>query len=311
MAIIISCICAGYCFALFTEALNLWQEAFESVQASTPWEKFRNHLLMYLQIAVLLLLVFAMLMPYIKRKGGETDHVVLCIDTSGSMNGRYQQDSTKLEEAKKQALTYVDQLDPGTKVTVVTGAQTAQLLVTDSTDTGSIKKTIRGIGETDIAGSLEASLQIVTPLVKQWHNYKVIGFTDSDADVGKLNADIIALTDQEGTTNAGLCWLSHQTDAEHKITTQAGITNYGEKDFETDVELYLGDTLFDAQTVSLQAGQSKTITFQTTTNSHFRKLTASKGYLKAHIVAEDGNSHDNTVYEMIERQKKREFLRFW
>ena len=31
-------------------ALNLWQEAFESVQASTPWEKFRNHLLMYLQI---------------------------------------------------------------------------------------------------------------------------------------------------------------------------------------------------------------------------------------------------------------------
>ena len=129
----------------------------------------------------------------------------------------------------------MDQLDPGTKVTVVTGAQTAQLLVTDSTDTGSIKKTIRGIGETDIAGSLEASLQIVTPLVKQWHNYKVIGFTDSDADVGKLNADIIALTDQEGTTNVGLSWLSHQTDAEHKITTQAGITNYGEKDFETDV----------------------------------------------------------------------------
>lgn len=43
------------------------------------------------------------------------------------MNGRYKQDSTKLEEAKKQALTYVDQLDPGTKVTVVTGAQTAQL----------------------------------------------------------------------------------------------------------------------------------------------------------------------------------------
>lgn len=289
-------------------ALNLWQEAFESVQASTPWEKFRNHLLMYLQIAVLLLLVFAMLMPYIKRKGGETDHVVLCIDTSGSMNGRYKQDSTKLEEAKKQALTYVDQLDPGTKVTVVTGAQTAQLLVTDSTDTGSIKKTIRGIGETDIAGSLEASLQIVTPLVKQWHNYKVIGFTDSDADVGKLNADIIALTDQEGTTNVGLSWLSHQTDAEHKITTQAGITNYGEKDFETDVELYLGDTLFDAQTVSLKAGQSKTITFQTTTNSHFRKLTASKGYLKAHIVAEDGNSHDNTVYEMIERQKKKTVL---
>lgn len=40
MAIIISCICAGYCFALFTEAegtdqesagINLWQEAFESV----------------------------------------------------------------------------------------------------------------------------------------------------------------------------------------------------------------------------------------------------------------------------------------
>ena len=61
--------------------------------------------------------------------------------------------------------------------------------------------------------------------MKQWHNYKVIGFTDSDADVGKLNADIIALTDQEGTTNVGLSWLSHQTDAEHKITTQAGITN--------------------------------------------------------------------------------------
>ena len=81
-------------------ALNLWQEAFESVQASTPWEKFRNHLLMYLQIAVLLLLVLPCLCRTSNGRAAETDHVVLCIDTSGSMNDRYKQDSTKLEEAK-------------------------------------------------------------------------------------------------------------------------------------------------------------------------------------------------------------------
>lgn len=52
-------------------ALNLWREAYENIQASTPWEKFRNNILMYLQIAALILLIIALMSPYIT--GGNSE----------------------------------------------------------------------------------------------------------------------------------------------------------------------------------------------------------------------------------------------
>lgn len=287
-------------------ALNLWHEAYETMQAATPWEKFRHRLLMYLQILALLLMVAALLMPYLQRKGGTAERVILCIDCSGSMNGVYDGKHTKLEEAKEQASAYVNDLKAGTKVTLLSSGTVARLLATDSTDYGKVKAAIDSIEPSDIAGNLEAAVNMALPMAKQWEEYHMMGFTDSDVDIKTLDADIVDLS--VSGTNVGMVWLNHQLSEQGAVTVQAGITNYGSENFSSDVELHLDEELYDVQTVTLKAGESQTVTFREVSAGRFEKLQQENGYLRARIVADDSNSRDNQAYELLEGVGERRVL---
>lgn len=63
----------------------LWKKLFYNEQSKTFWEKFLHNLLMYLQIVILLLLILALMAPFVQRKGTGSTDVVYLIDTSGSM----------------------------------------------------------------------------------------------------------------------------------------------------------------------------------------------------------------------------------
>ena len=63
----------------------LWKKLFYNEQSKTFWEKFLHNLLMYLQIVILLLIILALMAPFVQRKGTGSTDVVYLIDTSGSM----------------------------------------------------------------------------------------------------------------------------------------------------------------------------------------------------------------------------------
>ena len=63
----------------------LWKKLFYNEQSKTFWEKFLHNLLMYLQIVILLMLILALMAPFVQRKGTGSTDVVYLIDTSGSM----------------------------------------------------------------------------------------------------------------------------------------------------------------------------------------------------------------------------------
>ena len=63
----------------------LWNKLFVNRQSKTFLEKFLHNILMYMQIVIVLLLVLALMTPYINRKGSTNSNVILVLDTSGSM----------------------------------------------------------------------------------------------------------------------------------------------------------------------------------------------------------------------------------
>ncbi|MCH5268404.1 MAG: VWA domain-containing protein [Lachnospiraceae bacterium] len=287
-------------------ALNLWREAYDTMQANTPWERFRHRLLMYLQILALILLIAGLLMPYLQKRGGDTDRVILCIDCSGSMNGIYDGKRTKLEEAKQQAVKYMNQLKQGTKVTLITGGGSAKILVSDSTDYDKVIRELKKIEPTDMEGDLQAAVGMILPMAKQWKDYQMMGFTDSDVDIKNLEADIVNLS--VSGVNAGIVWLEHETEENETVTVQAGIVNYGSEDFTTDIELNLGEELYDVQTVSVKGGESRTVRFREVSGSRFRKLYESGSYFKANMVSEDSLAGDNEAYELLEGAQEKKVL---
>lgn len=287
-------------------ALNLWKEAYENMQAVTPWEKFRHRLLMYLQIFALLLLILALMMPYLRMQGGDVSHVVLCLDQSGSMNGIYQKENTRLDEAKQQALKYISQLKQGTGISVVVSGKSAEILSVDSTDRQKVESLIEGIEPTDEDGDLQEGIRLAESIVRQWKDYQMIGFTDSDVDLKELNGEIVDL----GSTgeNAALSWLNHTSREDGTVQIMAKLVNYGTKTIREDVNLYVGEKLYDIRAAEVEPGENQIITFKKMSAGRYRGILEKTQYLKAELNEPDSLERDNTVYDLLETDEKKKVL---
>lgn len=262
-------------------ALNLWKEAYENVQASTPWEKFRNNILMYMQIAALLLLILALMSPYITGSGSEYSNVLIIIDNSASMSGLYSEDESKLDVAKEQAADYVNSND-GTRYTIMTVSNTPELIISGSDDKGRVSDAVNNIETTDIAGSLDQAASMVQSLVAAWKSYKVIAFTDSSANMQNINCEVVDLSIQGN--NGAIQSLSHTVSEDGTVKVMARVDNYGSNSLNTDVNLYIGNKLYDIQNVTVEAGESSIVYFKDIASGKYNSILAGNTpYLMAEL----------------------------
>lgn len=278
-------------------ALNLWKEAYQNMNVSSPWEKFRNNILMYMQIAALILLIIALMSPYIAGSGSDYGNVIIMIDNSGSMNGVYSDGDSKLDIAKEQAKDFVNSND-GARYTVLSSGSTSVLEISGSFDKGDVTDAIENIEATDIAGSLESGVSMVQSLVAAWTDYKVIAFTDSSVNMQNINCEVVDLS-VDGT-NAAIQNLSHTISEDGMVEVMARVDNYGKSKFETEVNLYLGDKIFDIQKVETGAGESSTVYFKNIPAGKFQSiLKSSTPYLMAEINSKDMLLNDNAAYDVL------------
>ncbi len=280
-------------------ALNLWREAYQNMQASTPWEKFKNNILMYLQILALVLLIFAGMAPFVRADKENGSNVILCIDNSASMNGIYQGDMTRLERAKEQAKAYVDSMKQGSAVTVISVSHTAQVLLGASSDRNLVRQTVEDIPETDTQGTLDTAASLLKSLTEQWEDYQIVGFTDSDVNgEGLSSMEIIDCSSSQA--NASVDYVSHRVNEDGAVDVMACVTDQGSGALEGEVELYLGDQLYDVQEARIKEGESQIIYFEPITASRYRSVRAGKSpVLRAEWTGRDGMDGDNSAWEIL------------
>jgi len=287
-------------------ALNLWKEAYENVQASTPWEKFRNNILMYMQIAALLLLILALMSPYITGSGSEYSNVLIIIDNSASMSGLYSEDESKLDVAKEQAADYVNSND-GTRYTIMTVSNTPELIISGSDDKGRVSDAVNNIENTDIAGSLDQAASMVQSLVAAWKSYKVIAFTDSSANMQNINYEEVDLSIQGN--NGAIQSLSHTVSEDGTVKVMARVDNYGSNSLNTDVNLYIGNKLYDIQNVTVEAGESSIVYFKDIASGKYNSILAGNTpYLMAELNSKDMLAGDNIVYDILDNGSENKIL---
>src|SRR6185503_14210349 len=96
----------------------LWQRMVRDVEANAPWQKLRRNILLLLQLLLLALLVLALARPFFRTQGISGRNLILIIDRSASM-GATDVGQSRLEAARSQAITLVDQLPDGGRATVI------------------------------------------------------------------------------------------------------------------------------------------------------------------------------------------------
>lgn len=280
----------------------LWKEIFNNIEATKPWEKLKKNLLMILQILTILLLIVALMAPYLKRGGRRYDNVVLVIDTSASMGIRYNEDHTRLEESVERAVDYIDSLSETSQVTILTADQEAQIVKTNVTDKAELKKALRGLQVTDLSGDASVAVSVVQSMTSQWEQYQAVFMTDTSMELGNLDAQVMNLyTDYQ---NLSMDYVSYGTEYDEagnaSMTVIGKITNDTDQDVTTDVNLYGDDTLLMVQSVVIPAGGSQTV--------YFSQVNFTGSVLMAEINRKDDLEADNRAYTVVREEGQKRVL---
>ncbi len=263
----------------------LWREALKNMEATTPWEKYKHNILMYLQILTLLLLITALLGPIIRHMGSDNDNVILVLDNSASMNTIYEKDTTRLDEAKKRALSYVDELDPKTSVSVVSAAKGGVIEGASLTSKRAIKSAIKSVENTELAADATDAMDIVRSIMEEHPETDVNIFTDTAVDLEGVKAQVISL--YKDSVNYSVDSLNYTTNEDSTITALANVTNHAEESVSFDVGLYADEDLITIQNVSLSGLETKAV--------YFENVKASGEVLEAKVEINDSLVNDNVA----------------
>ena len=235
----------------------LWQHLFKHRQSRTFFEKFRSEILMILQILTMILLMLALMAPFVMMNSTTGGSTTLIIDTSLSMQHKNKDGNTRLEAAKEEALEHVGSAS-GT-ISLITVSDTADILIANSTDRSRLRELIKEIKPSDKEGDLSEAYRLAATLESD----TVLILTDGTGAAGaeeyakSLKADVIDVGEE--ASNISLDYIYYSA-AGGEVSMR--FSNYAATDAGFDVTIYdEAGNILGVQSASTPAGKSSSILF--------------------------------------------------
>lgn len=251
----------------------LWQRAVQDLQVNAPFQKIKNNLLLWVQLLLLLLLLFAMARPTQNAFATPGERVVIVIDHSASMNAGDADGQTRLEAAKERALQIVENLDAGggdrsgAGAMVIAYAHRTVVLQDFTTDLARVRSAIRSIEPTDQRSHLDTAIAAIEPLARQaGGEEKLYVHILSDGRVSESTDEPLALANAELTyhrlgasptsgDNLAITALSARRDFERPQLVQvfAKLANFSDQPITTNLRLTADDRVLSTERVTVPA----------------------------------------------------------
>ena len=138
----------------------LWKQAVQDLQVNAPFQRLRNNLLLWLQLAALAVAAFCLWQPVLRKTQTDEKTVIMLIDQSASMGTVEADGRTRLELAKEAATTYVDNLDARSKAMIICFNEQARVAESFTTDKHVLRDRIEAIEQTDCASRLTEAVAL-------------------------------------------------------------------------------------------------------------------------------------------------------
>lgn len=234
-------------------SLYLWKVMENEIESATRFQKFKSSLLMFLQIAAVVLV--ALILAGLYREGGSMpNQVIIVVDCSVSMQSKDVLPS-RMEVAKEQAIAYVKKLDKDAQVTLVALKDIPEILLTNESDQKRVQATIEDLNAVDTYADMELAVQTGYAL-RQDEETTIVYFGDRVYP----GAQIMEIG--KSSDNVGIHGLSYTIyEKTGSISVLADIANEGSEKVAVPVSLYADDILLDAKEVELEALESGKIFF--------------------------------------------------
>ncbi len=275
----------------------LWNEVYKNTRANTPWEKLRKNIMLLLQIIILLLLIFSLMRPFLNFGGKTYKNIILVIDNTASMSAEYG-DGTRLDEAKRLAKEVLSSTKDDTNTYIISFDGNSNLLQNGDFNKEVSNEIISSISQSYNTGEISEILSFVKAIGEGIEEeYEVIAITDRDFSLGDVNGKVVSLANSG--VNASIDNISHKF-LEDKVRVIATITNRGSGEYSGDFSIYDGEELITVETLELNEGENKTLTFDL---SSIKSET-----LRGELSRKDMILEDNTYNHVIGKKKVNKVL---
>ena len=242
----------------------LWQKFLAETQASAPFQKLRRNWLLILQILLLILAVLALSRPYFPTKAKNSDLRVLILDASASMQATDVSPS-RFEQARKQALQWVDSLREGDKMVVLQVAANTEVKQSETSDKAALRRAINSCKALDAPTRLIPALKMAESLVRDRgkdSNPEIHLFSDGavpDSSVfDNKTLPLIFHRIGERANNLGITALDVRANPEDasQRAIYASIQNFSSNTLDTELELRLdGQLVAPPRSLTIKPGE--------------------------------------------------------
>ncbi len=225
-----------------------WHAMKRAERLASPFERFRRHLLLLLQLLLLAALVLAFARPFLRTEAAASRSVVLVLDTSASM-GATDEEPTRLGRAVREATRLVDELGAVDEVMLVTAGPRTEVLVPFTRDKGAVRRALAALEGTEAGGQLRDALQLALSLARSRPEVEVAVLSDGGGqDLSTLPAgDTVVryLRVGQGDLNAGIVALDLRRSPVSALDQQLFVTvqHFGSEPVQGSVEVYLDGAL--------------------------------------------------------------------
>lgn len=166
---------------LLVSTTFFWARTLEDLHVNSPFQRLKKSLLLFLQIAVLLLLVLGAASPTIETRGTPSDLRIVLLDLSASMKAR-DVPPNRFEAARSLAEEMIETATPSSPLALIGFHRQARILAPPTSSKTLLKKALAEAEATDLGGSPREALRLAGTLEKRAGTTEIILLSDGGFD---------------------------------------------------------------------------------------------------------------------------------
>ncbi len=283
----------------------LWATVVQNQRTARPWDKFRKHLLLWLQLLLLLLLTLALAgpsLPGTTRLGAST---VWILDGSASMAAAAPNPS-RFAVAKDFLLDAIADLEPADEGMIVLAGPEPKVVVSFSRDKELLASAARALEPTSAPASLGAAVDLAVALARTRPDRGVVVVTDGsdrslDLALGR-HPHVAVETVGEPATNVAITALDLRRSPTADLESELFVTlrRFGGEPGPVGVEVWKGDALLTSETVGVPPGSP--------VPRVYRDLGDEGGIVRVHLETGDAQPVDDDAVAWLEPPRRRKVV---
>ena len=247
-------------------SLVLWRQVLSDQRVNSPFQRFKRNILLFLQIALLTLVVLAAMQPFWRGQSTRVRRLPVLIDCSASMAALDKPGGiSRLDAAKAEADKLIDGMLPDQEICLISFGRTARRRTSFTNDKRLLHEALAAVAVEDVSGDIEDALRMTQALARIEPFDEALLLSDGNFPTQahfELSFSLKYRRPPAAGPNIGITALNARRSEDGNWDVFVSIEGSPQAEGTTAVELLQDDKPVQEETLSLSKGKAERMLFR-------------------------------------------------